>query len=185
MRTCSPPSMLVIVRILPNVALKSSQNSCERRCVLPMLPIKTLASGPTRAMNRRLNARILKIGPNSRYCLVRKARRSPVMAKALPISGNPLACGISLRGEAAREAGGSSSRMALATDCPIRSSWPMRLIRSCTAACSDLDRMLSKTPQASARQIITISRGSGISSLKSTRITRSRTSSTFLPAMVG
>lgn len=161
--------------------------SSDRKTFLPCEVRKLAASGPARHRNRRPGARILKIGPCSRYWRTRNDTSPFLMASPLPSSGSPGTTGISF-GRAGL--GGGSSRASISPIArlivrPIRSRLVSRSIPSRTSARSSADRRVRKTPQACASAMIGMSRGAGTWSLNSTRITRSLTSSICFPSAVG
>ena len=58
-------------------------------------------------------------------------------------------------------------------------------MRAAACSSSDFDSSSPKMPQASAKAMITTSRGPGISSLNSTPMMRSFTSRSALPSIIG
>ena len=79
----------------------------------------------------------------------------------------------------------SMSQMAAVTARPIRSILRMSSMRGRACRTSRFDNSSVKMPQASARQMITTSRGVGTTSLKSTSRMRSFTSRSASPSMSG
>ena len=106
------------------------------------------------------------------------------MLKTLPSKGSPAASGISAARRTDGAGGALICRMAAAISPQIRSRPEMASTLSRAWASSSWPNMLSNTPLADARLTMTMSRGSGMSSLKSVRMMRHCTASAVLSSPV-
>ena len=143
-----------------------------------------LASRPAMTTKLRPNVLILKTGPRRRYCRRKNVLGSRQTDSAVT-SGRPRTIGGPPAPSRAPAAVGLTARTSAATACPIRSRRLTMAIRSRAFANSSTDSTFRHTAHASTRVMMTMSAGSGMSSLNNTRMTRSLTCSCGVPLVDG
>ena len=184
-RTWSFPSMFSTKREAPNSAHSGSHVSEVCRCMRSARDTNRLASCPAMATKSRPTVLTRKTGPLRRYSCTKNARGSRATASVLPMSGRPRASGRPPARRRSARAVGRTIRTSVATARPTRSSRLTVSIRRRAFFSSSGVSSLRQTSQASSRLMITMSAGSGISSLNRTRITRSLMCSCATPLAAG
>ena len=151
-----------------------STNSRFLRWALPSRIINWFASRPAITTIFLPKAFTSKTGPSLRYCLVKKARRSPLSWKAWPATGSPPEarghpppCSRMTRVRA-WDSAMLRLRMASVTDRPTSSRRASNSIRSRTSSYSSRSSICRNMSQALARLMRMQSRGAGMPSLYST-----------------